>query len=479
MVWHILRESPENETSNSILLTQSFCRLPDNALYRFVKHAKDTGVDIFRVFDSLNNLENLQIGINAVLAAGGLVEGAIMYTGDMLRPGCKYNLEYYMGIADKLIEFGSHVLAIKSMSGVMKPAAGRALVRAIRGKYQEIPIHMHTHDTNGAGIATMLACVEEGADIVDTAIDSLSGSTSQPAMGAMIAAMENTDSPTNMSLEKIQVIDAYWAQLRLMYAGFDADLRSPDPTVYTHEIPGGQYSNLIFQARQNGLGNQWAETQKAYADANHLLGDIIKATPTSKAVGDLAQFMVDRKLSSTDVLKRASTLDFPSSVLDYFEGLMGQPFGGFPEPFRTDALRGQRKKMSHRPGLELAPVDFDSIRQTIFAEYPQTQPTEDDIASYIMYPEVYMDFRRARAEFGDLTELSTPVFLSQVQVGQEVILSIEDGKELIAELVAMGPASKATGERDLFFRLNGELHVVTILDLKGKSAEKCCAKQRC
>lgn len=446
----------------------AYSALPDNALYHFVKHAKDTGVDIFRVFDSLNNLENLEIGISAVLASGGLVEGAIMYTGDMLKPGNKYNLDYYMGIVDKLIEFGSHVLAIKSMSGVMKPAAGRALVRAIRTKYLDIPIHMHTHDTNGTGIATMLACIEEGADIVDTAIDSLSGSTSQPAMSSMIAALENTESDTEMSLEQIQVIDAYWAQLRLMYAGFDADLRSPDPTIYTHEIPGGQYSNLMFQARQNGLGNQWAETQNAYTDANHLLGDIIKATPTSKAVGDLAQFMVDRKLSSTDILQRASTLDFPSSVLDYFEGLMGQPFDGFPEPFRTDALRSQRKKISHRPGLTLLPVDFDSVRQRILAEYPDTQLTEDDVASYIMYPEVYMDFRKARAEFGDLTELPTPVFLAPVQIGQEVILTIEDGKELIAELVAIGPASKLTGKKQVFFRLNGELRSVYVLDDKEK-----------
>ncbi|KAL2073977.1 hypothetical protein VTL71DRAFT_7755 [Oculimacula yallundae] len=450
----------------------AYSALPDNALYHFVKHAKDTGVDIFRVFDSLNNTENLEIGINAVHAVGGLVEGAIMYTGDMLKPGTKYNLEYYLGVAEKLIEFGSHILAIKSMSGVMKPSAGRVLVRALRTKYPDIPIHMHTHDTNGTGVATMLACIDEGADIVDTAIDSLSGSTSQPAMSSLVAALQNTETSTSLELEQIQVIDAYWAQLRLIYAGFDADLHSPDPTVYKHEIPGGQYSNLMFQARQNGLGHQWTETQKAYEDANILLGDIIKATPTSKAVGDLAQFMVDRQLTPEEVLRRATTLDLPSSVLDYFEGLMGQPFDGFPEPFRTDALRNQRKMMSHRPGLTLDPVDFECVRQRILAKYPSGNLTDDDIASYIMYPEVYMDFRTAIAEFGDLTDLPTPIFMSQMKIGQEVVLPLESGKEMIVELIAIGNASKVTGKRQLFFRLNGGFVSVSILDLKEMPRKK-------
>ncbi len=439
-----------------------------------MKHAKNTGIDIFRVFDSLNNLENLEIGISAALAAGAVVEGAILYTGDMLRPGNKYNLEYYMGLADKLVNFGSHILAIKSMSGVMKPAAGRVLVHAIRTKYPEIPIHLHTHDTNGTGLATMLACVEEGADIVDTAIDSLSGSTSQPAMSSMIAGLENTKSGTDIFLEQTQVIDAYWAQLRLMYAGFDADLRSPDPTIYSHEIPGGQYSNLIFQARQNGLGDQWEETKKAYAEANHLLGDIIKATPTSKVVGDLAQFMVDRKLSSKEILQQASTLDFPSSVLDYFEGLMGQPFDCFPEPFRTEALRNQRKKISQRPGLILPPVDFDRIREMILAEFPHTEPNEDDIASFIQYPEVYREFRQARAEFGDLTNLPTPIFLTSGKIGQELELNDGNGRQLIAEPIAIGPADKLTGKREVFFHLNGEARSVYVVDAKGMQAHMYC-----
>jgi pyruvate carboxylase len=434
-----------------------------------VKLAKDTGIDIFRIFDCLNNVDNLEVGIRAVHAAGGVVEGAIMYTGDMLKPG-KYDLKYYMGIVDKLVDFGSHLIAIKSMSGVMKPSAGRVLVRAIRAKYPHMPIHMHTHDTNGAGIATMLACAEEGADIVDTAIDSLSGATSQPAVSAMLGALEGTGFDAELDLDHIEVVDTYWAQLRLMYAGFDADLRSPDPSIYRHEIPGGQLSNLMFQARQIGLGSQWLETKQAYTEANHLLGDIIKATPTSKAVGDLAQFMVDRKMSAADVLQHASTLDFPASVLEYFEGLMGQPFDGFPEPFRTDALRGRRRKLSCRPGLIMAPVDFGDIRQQILRRCPGVSLTEHDVASYIMYPDVYLDFRKARDEFGDLTELPTPIFLTCAEIGQEISVKIEDGKELVVKMIAIGAVEKDTAKREVLFQLNGELRSVHIQDSKGKPA---------
>ncbi|EEP77982.1 pyruvate carboxylase [Uncinocarpus reesii 1704] len=446
--------------------------LPDNALFHFVKLAKDTGVDIFRVFDSLNDLENLKVGIEAVHAAGGLVEGAVMYTGDMLEPGNKYNLEYYLGIVDRLVEYGSHVIAIKSMSGVMKPAAGRALVKAIRLRYPDIPIHMHTHDTNGTGTATMLACVEEGADIVDTAIDSLSGSTSQPAVGAVVASLQNTEFESALHLDQIRMIDAYWAQLRLVYAGFDADLRSPDPTVYKHEIPGGQYSNLIFQARENGLGDKWDKTLKAYEDANQLLGDIIKATPTSKAVGDLAQLMVDLKISAAEVQERASKLDFPQSVVDYFEGLMGQPLGGFPEPLRTRILRGSPASIKQRPGLTMKPIDFNHVRQEISSRFPGSSVTEYDVASYVMYPEVYMGFRQARQEFGDLTTLRTPDFLLPPEIGQEVQLKLDDGQEVVAEMLAIRPADPVTGKREVLFRLNGEVCFVTVQDDKATPKRK-------
>ena len=431
-----------------------------------MKTAKDAGIDVFRVFDCLNNLENLEVGVQAVLAAGAVVERAIMYTGDMIKDG-KYTLEYYMQITDRLVEMGSHIITIKSISGVMKPGAGRRLVQAIRTKYPHIPIHIHTHDTNGTGVATMIACIEEGADIVDTAIDSISGSTSQPAISAMLGALDNTTFDAGFCLNHIEVVDRYWAQLRLIYSGFDADLRSPDPTVYRHEIPGGQYSNLMFQARQNGLSSSWQETLDAYANANHLLSDIIKATPTSKAVGDLAQFMVDHRLSPDEILRNASTIDFPTSVLDFFEGLMGQPFDGFPEPLRTQVLCSSRQKLSCRPGLVLKPVDFEEIRKTIHNRFPGRPPTECDVASYLMFPEVYLNFRQFQADYGDLSNLPTPAFLTVPRVGDEITLQVDDGQEFVATMLSTGLLDSLTGTRDVLFHHNGEFRSVSILDHKG------------
>lgn len=442
-------------------------RLPKNALFHFVRLAKQTGIDIFRVFDSLNDLENLKVGIEAVHAARGLVEGAIMYTGDMLAPGTKYSLEYYMKIVDRLIEYDTHIISIKSMSGVMKPTAGRMLVRAIRAKHPHMPIHMHTHDTNGTGTATMLACVEEGADIIDTAVDSLSGTTSQPAASSVVASLQNTPFESALELDHIAVIDAYWAQLRLMYAGFDADLRSPDPTVYRHEIPGGQYSNLMFQARQNGLGGQWAETIQAYQEANLLLGDIIKATPTSKAVGDLAQFMVDRGLSATAIQQQASTLDLPQSVLDYFAGLMGQPFDGFPEPLRSNVLRGRPGNTAEQSRSAPTSADFDGIKRHIASHFPGVPVTEHDVASYVMFPDVYMEFRHNRRMFGDLSVLSTPDFLSRPEIGQEIKFQFGAKGPKTVKILALLPLEPETSKRSVLFRLDGEVCLVEVQDDKG------------
>lgn len=373
-----------------------------------------------------------------------------------------------MNLVDKLVGFGIHVIAIKSMSGVMKPSAGRILVNAIRQNYPDIPIHMHTHDTNGAGIATMVACAEAGADIVDTAIDSVSGTTSQPAISSTIASLEHTPREAEISLASITQIDAYWAQLRLMYAGFDADLRSPDSTVYTHEIPGGQYSNLQFQARQLGLGAQWEETKAAYVAANTLLGDIIKATPTSKAVGDLAQFMVDNKLTPATIRADAAKLDFPVSVLDFFAGNMGHPFDGFPEPLRTQALRGAPVVNSTtRKGLELPPADFEALRADIQALFPYPRPPDCDISSYIMFPEVYMEYRRFRERFGNISAVPTEVFLTALQPGQEVSVQTTDGKTWSVKLGAVGTVDE-NGLREVFWRVNGIWRVKKNIDYGGK-----------
>ncbi|KAK0610282.1 Pyruvate carboxylase [Lasiodiplodia hormozganensis] len=415
----------------------AYSSLPDNAIEHFVEQAKKNGVDIFRVFDALNDVAQLE------------------------NPKKKYNFEYYMDLAEKIVKMGAHVLGIKDMAGVLKPRAATQLISALREKYPDLPIHVHTHDSAGTGVASMVACAQAGADAVDAAIDSLSGMTSQPSIGAVLASLEGGPHDPGLDSHVIRHLDAYWAQLRLLYSPFEAGLTGPDPEVYEHEIPGGQLTNLIFQASQQGLGEKWAHTKKAYEEANDILGDIVKVTPTSKVVGDLAQFMVSNNLSYDDVLNKAPHLDFPSSVLEFFEGLMGQPYGGFPEPLRTQALR-ERRKMDKRPGLYLEPVNFDKVRKDLKEKFGGA--TETDIASFVMYPKVFEDFKKFQQKYGDLSVLPTRFFLSRPEIGEEFHVELEKGKVLILKLLAIGPLSEQTGQREVFYEMNGEVRQVTVDD---------------
>jgi pyruvate carboxylase len=379
----------------------------------------------------------------------------------MLNPKKKYNLEYYMEVVDKIVNMGAHVLGIKDMAGVLKPRAATLLVGSIRKKYPDLPIHVHTHDSAGTGVASMVACAQAGADAVDAATDSMSGMTSQPSIGAILASLEGSDSDAGLDAHAIRHLDSYWAQLRLLYSPFEAGLTGPDPEVYEHEIPGGQLTNLIFQASQQGLGEQWAQTKKAYEQANDLLGDIVKVTPTSKVVGDLAQFMVSNSLSYDDVLQKADQLDFPSSVLEFFEGLMGQPYKGFPEPLRTQALR-ERRKMDKRPGLYLDPVDLVKVKKELKEKWGDA--TECDVASYVMYPKVFDDYKKWTQKYGDLSVLPTRYFLARPETGEEFHVELEKGKNLIIKLLAIGPLSEQTGTREVFYEMNGEGRTVTVDD---------------
>ncbi|KAK4934111.1 hypothetical protein LTR28_010894, partial [Elasticomyces elasticus] len=439
----------------------AYSSLPDNAIYHFCDQAKKNGVDIFRVFDALNDTDQLEVGIKAVLKAGGVAEGTICYSGDMLNPHKKYNLKYYMSLVEKIVNMGAHVLGIKDMAGVLKPRAATLLVGEIRAKYPDLPIHVHTHDSAGTGVASMVACAQAGADAVDAATDSMSGMTSQPSIGAVLASLEGSEFDPGLDGHLVRSLDTYWAQLRLLYSPFEAGLTGPDPEVYEHEIPGGQLTNLIFQASQQGLGAQWAQTKKAYEQANDILGDIVKVTPTSKVVGDLAQFMVSNNLSYDDVLKKADQLDFPSSVLEFFEGLMGQPYGGFPEPLRTQALR-DRRKMDKRPGLYLEPMDFDAIRNTLKEKFGGA--SETDVASYAMYPKVFEDYKKWTQKYGDLSVLPTKYFLAKPEIGEEFHVELERGKVLILKLLAVGPLSEQTGQREVFYEMNGEVRQVGVED---------------
>ncbi|KAG5463371.1 MAG: hypothetical protein BJ554DRAFT_8123 [Olpidium bornovanus] len=313
-----------------------YASYPDNVIYDFCAKARRHGIDVFRVFDSLNYVENMRLGIDAAKRAGGVVEAAVCYSGDVAdKSRKKYDLRYYLDLIAELVKEGIHILGIKDMAGLLKPKAAKMLVAAIRERWPDLPIHVHTHDTAGTGVASMIAAAEAGADVVDVAVDSMSGLTSQPCMGAVCAALEQAGLPTGISLEAVSAINEYWEQVRLMYSCFDAGLKSGDTSVYEHEMPGGQYTNLQFQAHSLGLGSQWHEVKKAYTEANRLCGDIIKVTPTSKVIGDLAQFMVSNKLSAEDVRRQASSLSFPKSVVEFFRGYLGQPYGGFPEPLRS------------------------------------------------------------------------------------------------------------------------------------------------
>ena len=443
----------------------AYSSLPDNAIDHFVKQAKDNGVDIFRVFDALNDLDQLKVGVDAVKKAGGVVEATVCYSGDMLQPGKKYNLDYYLEVTEKIVQMGTHILGIKDMAGTMKPAAARLLIGSIRAKYPDLPIHVHTHDSAGTAVASMSAAAYAGADVIDVATNSMSGLTSQPSINALLASLDG-EINTSINVQHVRELDAYWAEMRLLYSCFGADLKGPDPEVYEHEIPGGQLTNLLFQAQQLGLGEQWTETKRAYKEANMLLGDIVKVTPTSKVVGDLAQFMVSNKLTSEDVKRLANSLDFPDSVMDFFEGLMGQPYGGFPEPLRSDILRNKRRKLTCRPGLELVPFELNNIKEDLQTRFGDIN--ECDIASYNMYPKVYEDFQKMKEKYGDLSVLPTKSFLAPAEIGEEILVTIQQGKTLIIKLQAIGDLNKETGKREVFFELNGEMRKISVTDKSQK-----------
>ncbi|PRT55287.1 Pyruvate carboxylase [Wickerhamiella sorbophila] len=440
----------------------AYASLPDNAIDHFVKQAKDAGVDVFRVFDALNDLEQLEVGVNAVKKAGGLVEATVCYSGDMLVPGKKYNLDYYLEVVRKIVAMGTHILGIKDMAGTLRPKAATLLIGSIRKEFPDLPIHVHTHDSAGTGVASMVACARAGADVVDAASNSMSGMTSQPSISALLASLDG-EINTNLNGDHVREIDNYWMQMRLLYSPFDAELKGPDPEVYIHEIPGGQLTNLLFQAQQVGLGSQWEETKKTYTEANKLLGDIVKVTPTSKVVGDLAQFMVSNKLTPEDVERRASELDFPDSVLDFFQGLMGTPYGGFPEPLRTNILKGKRTPMNKRPGALLAPLDLEAMKRDLRARLGH-DISETDLASYVMYPKVFESFHELRQRFGDLSVVPTDIFMAPLEIGKPYEIEITRGKVLVIKCLTVGDISSQTGTRDVYFELNGEMRNITVED---------------
>ena len=441
-----------------------YANYPDNVVRFFVKRAAERGIDVFRIFDSLNWVENMRVSIDAVLESGKLCEAAICYTGNLSDPHeKKYTLDYYLKLARELKAAGTHVLGVKDMGGLCRPRAAFTLVKALKDEIG-LPVHFHTHDTSGIASASVLAAIEAGADAVDAAIDAMSGLTSQPNMGSIVEALRFGPRDSGIDPNHIRMLSAYWEQVRKLYAAFESDIRSGASEVYVHGMPGGQYTNLREQARSLGIdAPRWPEVAQAYADVNAMFGDIVKVTPTSKVVGDMALMMVTSGLTKEKVLDPESDVAFPESVVQLFRGDLGQPYGGFPEALQRKILKGE-KPLTQRPGAGMPPADLDAERAKIQKKLPRPV-TDDDLASYLMYPKVWADYVTDRLQYGDVGILPTPVFFYGMQPGDEVTVDIERGKTLIVRYITSGEPNQ-DGTRTVYFELNGEPRSVRVADRK-------------
>lgn len=444
-----------------------YANYPDNVVRAFVHQAAASGVDLFRVFDCLNWVENMRVAIDAVVETGRLCEGVLCYTGDLgdsARP--KYDLAYYIRLARDLERAGCHIIAVKDMAGLMKPAAARTLFTALRQEV-DLPIHFHTHDTSGISAASVLAAVEAGVDAFDAAMDALSGMTSQPALGSLVAALAGSDRDTGLDPRAIREISFYWEAVRTQYRAFESDLKAPASEVYLHEMPGGQFTNLKEQARSLGLETRWHEVAQAYHDVNLLFGDIVKVTPSSKVVGDMALMMVSQNLAVDDLLSPDKEVAFPDSVVQMMRGDLGQVPGGWPKAIQERVLKGETP-ITVRPGSLLADDDLDARRREAEEKTGSTL-SDEDLASYLMYPKVFTEFAAARDRYGPVSVLPTPVYFYGLQVGEEMLIDLEPGKTLVVRCQAIGDTDE-TGERKVFFKLNGQPRIIKVPDRAHGSA---------
>jgi pyruvate carboxylase len=460
-----LREAMPNLLLQMLLRSANavgYTNYPDNVVKFFVAQAARAGIDVFRVFDSLNWTQNMRVAIDAVLEAGKLCEGAICYTGNLLDPAqSKYTLQYYVNLALELKAAGVHVLGIKDMAGLCQPRAAYALVKALKEE-TGLPVHFHTHDTSGIAAASVLAAIDAGADAVDGALDSMSGLTSQPNLSSIVESLRFGPRDSGLDPEKLRTLSDYWLQVRRGYVAFESDMRSGASEVYVHGMPGGQFTNLKEQARSLGLDDsRWPEVARAYAQVNEMFGDIVKVTPTSKVVGDMAIFMVTSGLTAADVIDPQRDIAFPESVVSLFRGELGQPPGGFPGELQRKVLKGV-EPMTARPGAVLPPLDLDQARATAQQKMGRVV-TDYQLASYLMYPKVFLEFFADYLSFGDVSTLPTRVFFYGLEPGQEVAADIERGKTLIVRFVAVSEADEE-GKRKVFFELNGQPRSVRIPD---------------
>jgi len=442
---------------------------PDNVVTGFVRHAAAAGIDVFRVFDSLNYLPNMRVALAAVLETGALCEAAICYTGDLLDPRRdKYSLSYYVKLARELEQLGVHLLAIKDMAGLCRPYAAAKLVRALK-EATALPVHFHTHDTSGIAAASVLAASDARVDIVDLALASMSGSTSQPNLNSVVAALQHTPRDTGLDLDALNEFSRYWEAVRDLYAPFDSSPRTGTAEVYQHEMPGGQYTNLIEQARAMGLGHRRAEIMRTYAEVNQLFGDIVKVTPSSKVVGDMTLFLMSRGIKPADVLNLAPGTSFPASVVDMLAGGLGQPPGGWPKALQKVVL-GSRKPLRGRPGARLAPVDLAKEKAAL-GETVRKEINDTDLYCHLMYPEVYADYTKFQRTYGEVDMLPTSAFFYGLKTGEEIAAEIEPGKVLFVKLIHVGEPDK-DGYRTIIFEVNGRPREAVILDTSVQTKAK-------
>jgi pyruvate carboxylase len=445
-----------------------YTNYPDNVVQEFVRQAAETGVDVFRVFDSLNWTENMRVAMDAVIASGKVCEGTICYTGDILNADrAKYNLAYYVQMGKDLKAAGAHVLGLKDMAGLLKPAAARVLVKALKEEVG-LPIHFHTHDTAGIACATILAASEAGVDAVDCAMDALSGNTSQATLGTVVESLRHTERDTGIDIESVRRISDYWEQVRAQYAAFETGQQAPSSEVYLHEMPGGQFTNLKAQARSLGLEERWSEVAQTYADVNQMFGDIVKVTPSSKVVGDMALMMVSQGLTRSEVEDPEVDVAFPDSVIDMMRGNLGQPPGGFPAGIVGKVLKGDAPNVE-RPGKSLAPVDLEGERSKLSELLDGREVDDEDLNGYLMYPKVFLDYMGRHRTYGPVRALPTKTFFYGMEPAEEITAEIDPGKTLEIRLQAVGETLD-DGDVKVFFELNGQPRVIRVPNRSVKAA---------
>jgi len=475
--WHRLRELRRRVPNICFQMllrganAVGYASYPDNVIVAFVSEAHAQGIDIFRIFDSLNSIENMRVSIGAVLESGAVCEPAICYTGDILDAGRpKYSLKYYVQMAKQLEKLGAHFLGIKDMAGLCKPYAAHLLVKTLREE-TGLPVHFHTHDTSGLNAVSVLKAAEAGADVADAALAAVSGGTSQPNLNSIVETLRHTPRDTRLDINALNECSDFWETVRTYYLPFDSGPKAGSARLYQHEIPGGQYTNLREQAEAMGLGQRWREVEKTYAEVNRIFGDIVKVTPSSKVVGDMTLFLMAKEMRPEDVLKLDVHHDvsFPNSVVEMFAGVLGEPPGGWPEKLRKIILRGAEPSRG-RPGAGMDAVDFDSEQKSLEKKTGHAI-RRDDLLSYLLYPEVFLKFDKFRQNYSDLSVLPTAAFFYGLRTGEEIPVELEPGKTLIVKYLTAGEPH-ADGTRTLFFELNGQPREVKVRDRSLRAAER-------